>query len=182
VLPVVVSLAWGDKYQAAADRLEKSAKAAGLVSMVTRQPGDPAPRGVDAWAKKPTLLETAMSTFGLPVLWVDVDFEVCKAPTLLTELQADVIAYTNGFKKGVFEDGVVWFNTTPKAKATLAAWRRLCEAPDLEWSHHALSAAIAEVNPAVRLLPPEYHWVERWRMPEQYGRRDPVIREVPCTA
>lgn len=177
--PVVVSLAWGDKYLPLADRLEKDAKAAGLVSMITRKPGAPAARGVDAWSKKPSLLTLAQELTNQPVLWVDIDFEIAWKPSLFDVVTEDVAAYTNGFKRGVYEDGVVWFNTTAKGRETLAEWMRRCELPGLEWSHHALSAAMLTTECSVRDLPPEYHWVPRWKMPEQYGPRTPIIRENP---
>jgi hypothetical protein len=185
VKPVIVSLAWGDEYHHLADRLALSAKEHGLDCLITRHPGPVAPNGLDAWRQKAACLLQAVTDLQLegknaPLLWVDVDFIVEGYPSLFDQVEADVLAYCNGNRPGVYEDGVIYFADSEAAHEVICRWAARCELDQVKWTSDELSVAILKSEAKVGALPPEYHWVERWKMSGQYGRnRKPVIREVP---
>ncbi len=177
--PLVVSAAYGPKYTALIPRLVRSAHAAGLECVIESSEKAPA-SGLEAWKQKPRLVLENLARHGGPVLWVDVDFIFRDRPSFDFAAAADCALYAS--KPGTFEDGVMLWNPTRPAELTLRRWYLLCHEAPIEWTNLALSRAVAEERPDVEQLPPVYHWVERWMMTARFGRRVPLIEEVPCVS
>lgn len=171
--PLVVTIAWGEKYYGAADRLEKSAAWYGLAVQVERRPEPPEAR-VIAWKQKPRILLNALEATNGPVLWLDADCVIRRRPSILfDETGFDVAAFESS--PGRWEDGVLLVMPTPGARSLLQGWAERCAADNVVWTHEELSREIKKQSPALRTLPPEYCWNHKWASALRYPGREPVI-------
>lgn len=174
--PLVVTMAYGPAYEAILPRFVDAARAAGFDQVnYTLDRSNPPATPLDCWKQKPRLIRAALQK-GLPVLWADVDFVFRRPPTFGFAAEADAALYES--RRGVFEDGVMLWNPTAPAIAALARWEQRCQG-SADWTNTHLAPSIREASATVVGLPVTYHWVERWHMSERFGRRDPVIEEVP---
>ena len=177
--PILVTMAYGALYEGLLPRFCDSARAAGfdLVDFTVDR-STPERSGLEAWKDKPRLILQGLKK-GRPVLWADVDFVFRRPPGFGFAADADAALYES--VPGVFEDGVMLWNPTAPALAALSRWDQRCQT-STDWTNTQLAPAIREASANVVELPPVYHWVERWHMVQRYGRRSPVIEEVPLCA
>lgn len=175
MIPHLVTVAHGPEYGALLTRFSRSAREAGFGLLSADVCPEAPAAGLEVWKRKPRLILDALK-MGHPVLWADVDFLFHRRPTFGFAADADAALYESA--PGVYEDGVMLWNPTAPALAALSRWDQRCQA-SADWTNIHLAPALREASANVVPLPPVYHWVERWHMSERYGRREPVIEEVP---
>ena len=108
------------------------------------------------------------------IIWIDAKAVLQKTPLLLQDTACDIAAYKCG---DYYWSGTVLVRNTPKAAETLRAWIAGHERnPDQ--SDPNFTAAVAEVNPLVRNLPPTYCWVTK-TFEKVFKGDSPVIEHFP---
>jgi len=173
---LLVTLAWGPEYYAAALKLRASAERFGLATRIVQVPGFP-PSRREAWRLRGRMILDALEKDGGPVLMVDADALVERDPRPYLELarRADL---------GAFEfSPELWWACTLAARKTAGAirclerWQELMDTDDWDMDSILLGRAIQETRPAVARLSSALAWWEP-AMGDRFGHVVPVIRQL----
>ncbi len=154
--PLVVSLAWGDRYVRAAEKLEESCHTFGLpVSIQFRDLPPKHPE--EAKRMKPELLLRALVEDHGPVMWIDADSEVV-APLVFPDGidDCDMAA----FRTNLWESTVLFCNRTPATFRTLDAWGARLMGDTWKYDSEVLTRVIDDVKPKMLTLSPALCWTE----------------------
>jgi len=141
-LPTIISFyTIGTPYQAAAEKLEASCRECVVPFVIEGVPT----RG--SWesncAFKPQFILERWRVLRRPVLWVDADALLRRAPGLLAGTTTDFAIHK--MNRWEFASGTVFFNQTENARRLLECWIRRCEADPAVWDQQHLDAAWQEI-------------------------------------
>lgn len=154
--PLVVSLAWGEKYVKAAEKLEKSCDKYGFPVEITYKVGTPSdPR--EAKRLKPELILKALVSDSGPVLWIDADSEI------VAPLQFPKGAETcdmAAFRTNLWESTVLLCNRTPSTFRVLDSWGAKLSLNDWKYDSEVLTSVIMDIEPSMEPLAPALCWTE----------------------
>lgn len=154
--PLVVSLAWGDRYVRAAEKLEDSCEKFGLPCRISfRQTGPGDVR--EAKRMKPEVLLRALVEDAGPVMWVDADSEVVAPLVFPAGIDDCDLA---AFKTNCWESTVLYCNRTGGAFRTLDLWGHRLSGTDWQYDSEVLTQVISETKPKMLELSPALCWTE----------------------
>lgn len=155
-VPLIVSLAWGDRYIRAAEKLEDSCFKFELPVQITfknTHPGDVR----NAKRLKPEILLKALVSDRGPVMWVDADAEIVAPLVFPAGIdECDVAA----FRTNCWESTVLFCNRTSGAFRVLDLWAKRLSGDDWQYDSAVLSDVIRDLNPKVLDLGPALCWTD----------------------
>ena len=137
-VPIVISFyTTGTPYEEEVKGLQGSLARLGLEHVV--QGVKPAGSWEANCAMKARYIRDELDRLDRPVLWVDADAVVRRAPVLLSGGEMDLAVHK--FAGWQFASGTVYFNRTPMARMVLDRWVELCETRPGIWDQIHLDAA-----------------------------------------
>lgn len=114
-----------------------------------------------------------------PLVWLDADARVIRAPLLFGELTCDFAAHWLGGHTLV--SATLYFGPSPAARNLVRDWVELMHQRPDEWDQKTLQSLVGHRQDLrVAHLPPEYCWIEGKNPIDRlsfghYGEREPVI-------
>ena len=114
-----------------------------------------------SWEKncqyKATIILEALKEFKIPVVWVDADAELFRAPDLFSDIvdDYDIAYYTMVYPHPHLASGTLFFNNTTKAKDVLYKWISACMYTT-EWDQRVLERVVGGSSARIFSLPVEY--------------------------
>lgn len=124
-------------------------------------------------AYKATFIYEKWKESNCPVVWLDCDATVEKAPVLFGEINADFAVHKwEGWR---FASGTIYFDKTPVAEKLLQQWILRCEADPTTWDQVLLQSAWCDIACDTEL---KTYWLPRSYLQIFDGvtEEEPVIR------
>jgi hypothetical protein len=160
-------------------------------------------RWVTNCALKGPFMRDMMKELDRPLVWIDIDAEVLRRPTILAEQaggEYDMALYFKQRQRGgegkrarraggtgirtELISSCMLFNPTDMTKKVLADWAERCRVDGHRWDQKLLHESVNKLGPKIYDLPPHYCVLYRpgrktgW---SPTGGEKPVIRQFQCS-